>query len=805
MTFLAGIFNGKSWVKAMRAFRGVSAALLKRFLSTGPKTLEQIEKYLETACLHPTGRHWVYNFLLPTLLVHQFERAEREGNVHLKQVTLERMMKYFFLAGHVQYARYLTQYLLEMRALDTEGKVDLVCRHHAGYWNAVSADQFGEQTAIKMGKGSLRGMTLSPELISEWIDAFPITVHVSQAVDTMYSSHTQEFKQKQHKEEQKHRRLLDAEDRSMIAAEVEKYPHPLEDSKIHLYNPITGQVAPTDVNVMDSFFIGEKMEQAYIATLPEGFHNPISSPIKTMSIIKKQAKGSKVRPVIDLESMFLRLLMIGQQRQIKLEHLFTYELCSVPSSLLDEHSCLRKANKSALVKRLGVLDVLPVTPETVVVDVSQLFYHTVWPHGGNLSNLIACIQSKISRYPDATEKIIVFDKYNDTSAKDHERMRRAGEVVVDYELSITSPLPKRDAILKSKNNKRRLASVLCTFSMDNNVTMETRDDGAFSHDEADVTMVSYVIQAASHGKSVIRVLSDDTDVFVLLVYWVHRAGLQCKVQMERWDGTVLDINATCADLGEKCFQLLGMHALSGCDTVSYPYGKGKISALNTLLTGNFPGLAHELGEVDATHTDLMEAAQQFFCALYRQPSGTSMENARFKLFTKKKKATKIMALPPTSANLLLHVLWAHLQVMLWKAADQQAPPDQSSDITHFGWIIQNDIPIPAIAPGAPAPPELIDLIKCSCKAQGKRCSSEACSCHKKHVPCTSYCNCSGGEDCCNPHSVRPGTSSEEDENEADDDYFESDTAIEDEEEGESGDVHDENCIIAEEDFELDML
>jgi len=30
-------------------------------------------------------------------------------------------------------------------------------------------------------------------------------------------------------------------------------------------------------------------------------------------------------------------------------------------------------------------------------------------------------------------------------------------------------------------------------------------------------MVSHVIQAASHGKSVIRVLSDDTDVFVLLV------------------------------------------------------------------------------------------------------------------------------------------------------------------------------------------------------------------------------------------------------------------------------------------------
>ena len=48
------------------------------------------------------------------------------------------------------------------------------------------------------------------------------------------------------------------------------------------------------------------MEHAYTATLPEGFHSPISSPIKIMSIFKKQAKGSKVRLVIDLENMFLR-------------------------------------------------------------------------------------------------------------------------------------------------------------------------------------------------------------------------------------------------------------------------------------------------------------------------------------------------------------------------------------------------------------------------------------------------------------------------------------------------------------------
>ena len=84
-----------------------------------------------------------------------------------------------------------------------------------------------------------------------------------------------------------------------------------------------------------------------------------------------------------------------------------------------------------------------------------------------------------------------------------------------------------------------------------------------------MTMVTFLMEAAKSSQSVTRILSDDTDVFVLLVYWVNPTDLQCKVQIERWDGSVLDINATCADLGQKCLQLLGMHALSGCDTTSY--------------------------------------------------------------------------------------------------------------------------------------------------------------------------------------------------------------------------------------------
>ncbi len=236
------------------------------------------------------------------------------------------------------------------------------------------------------------------------------------------------------------------------------------------------------------------MQSNYIANLPDGFYNPINSPIKTMYALKRKTKGN-VRPVIDLENIFLRLLMIGQKRQMELGPLFAYELCAVPSSLINELGCLRKSNKSGLVKRLGVLETSPIAPEILIVDVSQLFYHIVWPHGGSPSDLIASIKSHLRRYSSDTDKIVVFDKYHDISAKDHERMQRAGEVIIDYELSITTSLPKRDAILKSMNNKRMLASILSTFSVGENVIIDSRDDGVFNHDEADITMVSYVLKA----------------------------------------------------------------------------------------------------------------------------------------------------------------------------------------------------------------------------------------------------------------------------------------------------------------------
>ena len=155
-----------------------------------------------------------------------------------------------------------------------------------------------------------------------------------------------------------------------------------------------------------------------------------------------------------------------------------------------------------------------------------------------------------------------------------------------------------------------------------------------------------------------------------------------------------------------------------------------------VLDGDFPGLDDVLGEVGATHGDLLKTAATFVLALYSQPAETSIESASFTLYTGNKNSPKVKALPATSPNLFLHVLRAHLQTMLWKAADQQSPPDESMYITDFGWKIRDDVPVSAIAEGDPAPPQLSDMINCQCKAVGKKCSTEACGCHREDLSCT---------------------------------------------------------------------
>ena len=99
----------------------------------------------------------------------------------------------------------------------------------------------------------------------------------------------------------------------------------------------------------------------------------------------------------------------------------------------------------------------------------------------------------------ATEKILVYDRYTEMSAKDHVRQRRAGVGSTTFNRDLNSPLPSREEVMRNKHNKHGLSRFLNMFNLGCEVSVESKDDGVFLHDEPDITIISYLFQAADAG------------------------------------------------------------------------------------------------------------------------------------------------------------------------------------------------------------------------------------------------------------------------------------------------------------------
>ena len=97
---------------------------------------------------------------------------------------------------------------------------------------------------------------------------------------------------------------------------------------------MNGQVAPDSVNVQNAHQIGEQQSKDFADSLQDGFDSPIGKIIPTMEVMKK-ALTVKGKPIYEMEALFARLLVMGQQRGIELKDVFDHELSPVPPSLMN--------------------------------------------------------------------------------------------------------------------------------------------------------------------------------------------------------------------------------------------------------------------------------------------------------------------------------------------------------------------------------------------------------------------------------------------------------------------------------------
>ena len=127
-----------------------------------------------------------------------------------------------------------------------------------------------------------------------------------------------------------------------------------------------------------------------------------------------------------------------------------------------------------------------------------------------------------------------------------------------------------------------------------------------------------MIQEAAAGHSPIRVISDDTDVLLIFAHHLHahtnNLPHTVQVPMEECSGShaIIDVNEVVKHHAAVIPNLLGAHALSGCDIVSSFVGIGKAIVLKKLLTFTD---SLSLGDPSASLDKVIDSSVNFVATL----------------------------------------------------------------------------------------------------------------------------------------------------------------------------------------------
>lgn len=184
------------------------------------------------------------------------------------------------------------------------------------------------------------------------------------------------------------------------------------------------------------------------------------------------------------------------------------------------------------------------------------------------------------------------------------------------------------------------------------------------------------------------ILSDDTDVQILVLSHSQALGM-CYIEKGRSTKiriTELSIVAESPfkqlslGISEQDFlkALIGVHALTVCDTLSAFSGKGKWKAIQLLLKNeSYVKAIVEIGEIWSVSDATFNAAEALVCHLYGK-KGENVDLLCYELYCAKGGKVNPEALPPCRTSLRLHMKRANYRAAIWRRAVIPHPDVASS-------------------------------------------------------------------------------------------------------------------------------
>ena len=418
---------------------------------------------------------------------------------------------------------------------------------------------------------------------------------------------------------------------------------------------------------------------------------------------------------------------------------------------LFENGLMRKNTKSvlgALLKENVAEEEYQRNPrELYVIDGGRLLKSVPWPDNGTYNEVYDGYISHINNNFRPHSHFILDGYLDPSSTKKCEQDRRikgniARTIVFRGETKL-SEFHKTE-FLNNTTNKSNFLKLLATklCSVGHEVT-ECPGDADYDIAEAAISL------AASTNDPVILDASD-TDILVMLI-----ADDRTKDNLTMQSTNRMKISNVKQKIKQNVKDhILVVHAISGCDTVSAPFGKGKTAAFKAVNNDKDLSFLNVFKCPISSHKEIAEAGEKLMLMIYNSPlTITSLDDLRYDNY-KKQLLTKnlesqsgfdLRALPPTSDVCKYHSYRAYLQVQQWLGNKDISPAD-------WGWVRCTPMGylIPVIKDNAAAPERVLKSISCGCK-QG---CNRNCKCRKAGLLCTPLCSACNGIDCSNgPNSV----------------------------------------------------
>ena len=691
-----------------------------------------------------TGKLWL-NFTKFMAIVRMFIRAERTGNWGLHLEATYNMLPFLAAAGHNNYTKSCRLYLQDCQrsmcqCLKQQFNNGLftIRRNSAMFWSGTWTDMTIEQCLMRSGKtsGGLINVTHKDSARMKWLLSAHIVAQYSDALRALTQVQTGTWSE-QHRDMTLSGRKHDHEDLHKFTLFLQQHSPFCQADKTSLVNIATGVVADCRVNTDQAITVGWNVHSNLTGQRFGDVSLRRADQATTFKYMRKPVKIQNENMYMSSSEMYQRLLSIACIAGPPDTTVFSHELAAVAPSLFHDDGTMRKTSKSQLaghiLKQMDTNRALPVEGQScaVVYDGAAVLHRLSWPKLGSMETVCELFKDTLTPSVNGPA-CIVFDSYNTLTTKAPEQKRRRTHYTPhpDVRLELSTPVPAKDAFLANMNNKQAIMNLLGSYmSQRGYESHHAGDEG-----DADVIIVRKALEYARAGFKVI-VSANDTDILVLLLYHVSS---EMDVSMYRSGQDVIPIRALQESLGqEMCQSILFAHAISGCDTTSAMFGLGKLKAFKILQ--QTPGWRTQVsifGDLAAPHSEIGKIGEQFVISLYAGKTKLdSLDELRHHQFISPK-YMPLERMAPTSRANYFHCLRVHHQVSTWRHLKTVLPMED------YGFIVVGSSVAPLISDKAPAPSELLQDVRCSCKSTSiKLCSG--CTCSKYQIPCSIHCKCGG--------------------------------------------------------------